>query len=256
MAGMSTIPAPLVQHLASLQRPPPQALGREFFDIPRSPICQRAASFIRGWNSPWIANHCFRTYAFALAIAKYAGWDTGAEAEALGFDRELVFLACVMHEMGIHPGEALHSRLSLEIWGAIKAREWILNQTKEFVVDESRPEGLLKDWADEVCEAIARHTIEFRGFSSRCRLTLALVTLGSGQDLMGLSSTAIHANDIRTICEIWPRSGYCQGLSQYTKQEVGLKPACLFDDCARLFDPQMFEVEVYKGMHGQLDKFP
>ncbi|OBR14683.1 Metal dependent phosphohydrolase [Colletotrichum higginsianum IMI 349063] len=256
MAGMGTIPAPLVQHLASLQRPPPQALGPEFFDIPQSPICQRAASFIRGWNSPWIANHCFRTYAFALAIAQYAGWDTGAEAEALGFDRELIFLACVMHEMGVHPGEALHSRLSLEIWGAIKAREWILNQTEEFVVKESRPEELLKDWADEVCEAIARHTIEFRGFSSRCRLTLALVALGSGQDLMGLSSAAIHADDIRTVCEIWPRSGYCQGLSQYTKQEVGLKPACLFDDCARLFDPQMFEVEVYRGMQGQLDKFP
>ncbi|TQN65181.1 hypothetical protein CSHISOI_10247, partial [Colletotrichum shisoi] len=76
--------------------------------------------------------------------------------------------------MGIHPDEALLSRLSHEIWGAIKARECILNQTEEFVVDESRPEELLKDWADEVCEAMARHAVEFRGFSSRCRLTLAL----------------------------------------------------------------------------------
>ncbi|WYZ38396.1 hypothetical protein EsH8_III_000310 [Colletotrichum jinshuiense] len=251
---MNAIPTPLVEQLAALKRPKPIVLGPDFFNVPETPICQRAASFIRVWNPQWIANHSFRTYAFALAIARYAGWDSGIQAEQLGFDRELIFLACVMHEMGIHSREALKSRLSLEIWGGIKAREWILEQRDNFVDEEGRPEQLLKDWADEVCESIARHTIEFRGFSSRCRLTLALVALGSGQDLMGLSTSAIHQDDLQTICDLWPRNGYCQGLSQYTKHEVALKPACLFEDCASVFDPAMFDVEVYKNLQGNLEE--
>ena len=154
--------------------------------------------------------------------------------------------------MGIGTREALQSHLSLEFWGAIKAREWILEQKENFVANEGRPEQLLRDWADEACEAISRHTIVFRGFSSRCRLSLALIALGSGQDLMGLSSFCVHPDDIKTICDLWPRDGYCEGLSRYTKLKVGSKPACLFQDCAKAFDPAMFEVQVYKDLQGEL----
>ena len=123
------------------------------------------------------------------------------------------------------------------------------------MIHEGRPEQFLRDWADETCESIARHTLEFRGFSSRCRLSLALVTLGSGQDLMGSVSSCIHPDDIKTICDLWPRAGYCEGLSRHTKMEVGSKPACLFEDCAMAFDPAMFEVQVYKNLRGDFAEY-
>ncbi|KAH6648127.1 hypothetical protein BKA67DRAFT_506681, partial [Truncatella angustata] len=194
-----SIPAPLIGHLASLNLPAPSALGPSFFELPETPLAKRAENFVREFIPLWAAHHSFRTYAFALCIANYAGWDSGENAQELGFDKELIYFACVLHEIGFNP-DAQKSSLSLELWGAIKAREWILEQTSQ-VLEECRGFQTAESmayWADEVCEAIARHTIEFRDFSSRVRLTGALVTLGAGQDLMGLSAQFIHSDDIIT----------------------------------------------------------
>lgn len=246
------IPAPLVGHVASLDVPPPRPLPSTFFDAPMTDLCRKAYKFVLEFLPGWAANHSFRTYAFALAIAHYAGWDEGEKAERFGFDKEQIWLACALHELGFDQKHAVHSRLSLEIWSGIKAREWILDQREDFVSSPTnRSLQDLVDYADEACEAIARHTIEFRGFSRRVRLTGALVALGSGQDLMGLSSASIHPDTIRVICERWPRIGYCDGLREVAKREVQ-KPACLFEDCVEAFDPGMYDVEAYRGMQGEL----
>ncbi|KAH8652583.1 hypothetical protein BGZ61DRAFT_487498 [Ilyonectria robusta] len=251
----ASIPAPLVGHLASLNLPTPSALGASFFDFPNTSLAKRAEEFVRKILPAWAAHHSFRTYAFAIGIANYAGWDTGDKAQELGFDKELIFLACALHEIGFNPS-AQKSPLSLELWGAIKARQWLLDQTAQ-VVEEcqgSRTAEAMTFWADEVCEAIARHTIEFRDFSSRVRLTGALVTLGAGQDLMGLSTKFMNPEDIKSICETWPRLGYCDGLKAIAKIEVGNKPACLFEDCVAAFDPGMYGVACFDGLQGVLEK--
>jgi len=247
-----TIPAPLVEHLRTLSRPQPSPHPLQLFEVPQTKLCLRAEAFVSDWLPVWAANHCFRTYAFAIAIAEYAGWTTGAQAKNLGFDKELVFLSCALHEMGFDLKSGVKSRLSLEIWGAIKAREWILGQGDAFMESEGRCHNDLIEWADEACEAIARHTIEFRGFSSRVRVTGALVTLGAGQDLMGLSSAFIHPEDVTTICGKWPRAGYCDGLRAHAILEVSNKPACLFEDCVGAFDPGMYSISCFEGLQGEL----
>lgn len=249
------IPAPLVDYVASLDRLPPIVLGRSFFDFPRTPLAERAAQFVKDFLPPWAAHHSFRTYAFALAIARYAGWDTGQKAQELGFDRELVYLACILHEIGFN-SEAQESPLSLELWSAVKAREWILSQSLQVVEEShgSRTTTMLAHWADEVCEAVARHTIEFQGFSTQVRLTGALVTLGAGQDLMGLSTKFVHEDDIQTICDLWPRVGYCDGLKLIAHMEIQNKPGCLFTDCVTAFESDMYKVACFDGLQGCLDK--
>ncbi|KAL3481529.1 hypothetical protein BJX99DRAFT_253454 [Aspergillus californicus] len=240
-----TIRGPLFQTIASLSRPPPTAKPSSFFDIPQTPICLRAEQIIKSEIPDWAANHCFRTYAFGLAIANYAGFDS--EQAELGFNKELHFLTCALHEWGMSTEGIKQSKLSLEIWGAFRAREWILEQ-------EGVEMQQLREWADLAAEAIARHTIEFRGFSKRVNLLTALLTLGSGQDLMGLSSAFVHPDDIRLICERWPRLGYVDGLCALTSEEVDRKPGCLFEGCAEDFDPGMYHVACFKGLQGSLTK--
>ncbi|KAJ5616503.1 hypothetical protein N7537_001617 [Penicillium hordei] len=247
-----TIPSPLVQTVASLCRPPPTAKPSSFYDIPQTPICLRAEQIIKEEIPDWAANHCFRTYAFGLAIANYAGLDTEQAKVQFGFDKELHFLTCALHEWGMSEEGIKQSKLSLELWGAIRAREWILEQKGS--MSETTTTKPLGEWADLAAEAIARHTIEFRGFSKTVNLQTALLTLGSGQDLMGLSSAFVHADDIKFICEKWPRIGYVDGLRDLTKEEVARKPGCLFEGCWGDFDPGMYHVSCFKGLQGSLTK--
>ncbi|KAH7118327.1 hypothetical protein EDB81DRAFT_667761 [Dactylonectria macrodidyma] len=246
------IPAPLVDHITSLDRGPPISKGIRFYDVPDTELCKRAEAFVHAWLPQYIANHALRTYAFALAVANYAGWDSGEKARELGFDKEVIFLACALHELGFDLDQGVKSRLSLELWGAIKAREWIMQQQDAFLEVSGRNIETLQEWADEACEAIARHTIEFRDFTSRVRLTGALVTLGAGMDLMGTCVRFVHDQDTKAICSRWPRAGYCEGLAKHAELEVGNKPACLFEDCVSAFNPGMFSIPCFEGMQGEL----
>ncbi|KGO63001.1 hypothetical protein PEX2_045240 [Penicillium expansum] len=248
-----TIPGPVVQTVASLHRPPPTAKPSSFYDIPQTELCLRAEKMIQEQIPSWAANHCFRTYAFGLAIANYAGFDTDQAKVELGFDKEFHFLTCALHEWGMSEEGIKQSKLSLELWGAIRAREWILEQDCDISEARIQPLG---EWADLAAEAIARHTIEFRGFSKSVNLQTALLTLGSGQDLMGLSSAFVHADDIKIICERWPRIGYVDGLRALTREEVERKPGCLFEGCWGDFDPGMYNVSCFKGLQGSLSEAP
>ncbi|KAG9253528.1 uncharacterized protein F5Z01DRAFT_143366 [Emericellopsis atlantica] len=125
---MSAVPTPLLEHVASLNALPPTPKGAGFFSVPDSAICKKSETFVGEYLPAWIGNHAFLTYAFTLAIANHAGWDRSVRARELGFDRELIFLAWALHEMGFDIKDGLKSRMSLELWGGIMAREWILAQ--------------------------------------------------------------------------------------------------------------------------------
>jgi cyanamide hydratase len=244
-----TIPGPLVQTVAALSRPPATPKTSSFYDIPSTSICLLAEKVALQEIPDWIANHCFRSYAFALAVANYAGFDTDKAKEELGFDKELLFLTCALHEWGMCEEGINQSKLSLELWSAIRAREWIREQSKR---GSPRSSQKLCEWADLSAEAIARHSIEFRGFSKQVNINTALLTIGSGHDLMGLFSAFIHPNDINLICARWPRVGYVDGLRDLARVEVLKKPGCLFEGCQENFDPGMYHVQCFQGLQGKL----
>ncbi|KAI6779105.1 Metal dependent phosphohydrolase [Emericellopsis cladophorae] len=232
---MSAVPTPLLEHVASLNALPPTPIGAGFFSVPDSAICKKAEAFVGEYLPTWMGNHAFRTYASALAIPNHAGWDGGDKARELGIHRELIFLARVLREMGFDAKDSLKSRMSLELWGGIMARKWILAQEEDLVAAGRSPELLLG------------------GFSSHCNFTLALVVLAAGHGLPGLSNAFVHEDEVKAICDKWPRRGYCAGLSRHTKLELERKPACMFEDFLPLFNSGMFEVDVFESVQSELD---
>jgi cyanamide hydratase family protein with HD domain len=245
------LPRPLVLHIAQLEVEPPRPLSPAFFDPPSTPLCQDALRYVESCFPHWIVNHCLRTYAFALAIASYAGWDKDAAAERLAFDRQGVFLACVLHEVGFNREEAPNSRLSLEFWGAIKAREWILSQQRKYVHNGGTIETL-NDYADDTFEAIAMHTLEPAMTSGRARLIPALCALGANQDLLGGLTAFVHRDTIQAAVSRWPRVGYVDGLKAVALDETEKRPGCLFETCLHVFLEPMYLVECFKHDQGVL----
>lgn len=158
-----SLPNPIHGYIASLRPTVPASAPHptSFFDppsesdnTPLSPIVAHAKSFIHDLLPAWAENHVYRTYAFGLVAADFAGWShskPGEEhgAEKLGWDRELWFLTAVLHDIGWDAEGNLRedSRLSFEIYGGIKAREFLIGW------------GASQEVADEVCESIIRHTV-------------------------------------------------------------------------------------------------
>ncbi|KAH8918050.1 hypothetical protein BT69DRAFT_609657 [Atractiella rhizophila] len=176
---MSTVPSPAYLYLSSLNLPPPSSPllnTAGFFDVPSTPLTKKAVALMENLLPTWGLNHCYRTFCYALAITSAARWDRSPQAEKFGWDREAIFLACFLHDIGWDEKEAegedgKRSRLSFEIFGGIKAREALLKW------------GANRSLADEVCEAIVRHTE--REHSGGIRLLQACVNLGAGQDIVG-----------------------------------------------------------------------
>lgn len=60
--------------------------------IPDSPVCASAVELSVSVSEPWLANHCLRTYLWAAIV--------GAK-ERRAFDEELLFVASLLHDLGL-----------------------------------------------------------------------------------------------------------------------------------------------------------
>ena len=287
-----SLPNPIHNYIASLRPtvPPSTPHSPSFFDPPSeslsplSPIVARAKSFIHELLPPWAENHVYRTYAFGLVAADFARWshskpDEEHGAEKLGWDKELWFLTAILHDIGWDAEGNLSkdSRLSFEIYGGVKAREFLLGW------------GANQEVADEVCESIIRHTVTistslypFLLFmlhdqdsapttAGSVRLMCALTQvsplsaiapqdlpnyihkLGALHDLVGVGIPTgwLHPTDNITICERWPRVGIAQHCPDFIDKELGQKPGCLsYKWGGETLRQKMKDVECFKGLEG------
>ncbi|KAF7972462.1 hypothetical protein HWV62_17952 [Athelia sp. TMB] len=248
----SSLPNPVVGYLAGLGlAPPAQPHPAAFFDPPSTtltahpqtaltPICEQAQEFIHALLPPWGEHHVYRTFAVGLAIAELAGWTTAPLSEELGWSRELWFLTAILHDIGWDAQEVLRSRLSFEIYGGVKAREVLMGW------------GASQEIADEVCEAVIRHT-DAEATTGGVRLMTALTQIGAGHDLLGFAVPGfLNAEDNRIINERWPRLGIAQQLKTDLENELSHKPGCLTSKwSAHFLNGGLVEIACYHGLEGE-----
>jgi len=129
--------------------------------LPDSPVACRAVDYVRSCESEPIANHSIRSYLFAVLLAEHEGLKAGTD-----FDTDLLFYACVLHDLGTSPSAPGKQRFEVE--GADLAVEFLTGHG--YGVRETDP----------VWEAIALHTSP--GIAERRGVLAYLTRWGVGAD--------------------------------------------------------------------------
>ncbi len=167
--------------------------------IPDSALCLAATDYARRVSPPSLFNHVMRTFAFG-AVAGDAG--------GLVFDRELLYIGSVLHDIGLT--DSAPHRARFEIDGADAAREFL-----------SR-EGMRDADIDLVWEAIALHSTF--GLPQRKRPEIALVQVGAAIDI-GFAPVALVGGALPAILEAWPRLHLKRELIELVERTYDRNPA-------------------------------
>ena len=69
-----------------------------FRPFPVTPLAVRALEYVRACETEPVANHSIRSYLFATLLAEHEGLRPAAD-----FDPDLLFFACVLHDLGTSP---------------------------------------------------------------------------------------------------------------------------------------------------------
>jgi hypothetical protein len=130
-------------------------------DVPAGPLAEAALSIAQSSESASVANHSMRSYYFAELLAAHEGCLDDA-----AYDRDLLFAATVMHDLGV--GSLAKGEARFEVEGADLAAAVL------------REHGVAEPDTDRVWEAIALHTSP--GIAERRGLLAYLTREGIGID--------------------------------------------------------------------------
>lgn len=178
----------------------PTALDVSELPIPDSELASQATRLVKSVSPAFLFNHGVRVFLFAEAIGRH---------HKLHYDREVVYLAAVMHDLGLTPH--VQGPRSFELEGAAVARRFLLKH------------GIAARRADLVHEAIALHAAV--GKATQGASEIALVHFGAGMDVVGFRAEDIAADTVRQIVQAYPREGFKQAFTTLLADEVGRKPS-------------------------------
>lgn len=155
--------------------------------IPDSEICIAATEYARRVSDPFLFNHVMRTYAFAAIL--------GA-AQPSPFDVELLYIGCVLHDLGLCDHVPVRQRF--EVDGADAARQFLSER------------GMSDARIDIVWDAIALHTTF--AIPQRKQPEIALVQLGAAIDVGVAPIDTLSPGLVEQIVDTWPRLGFKQAI--------------------------------------------
>ena len=167
--------------------------------IPDSELAKKATQLVADFSPEFLYNHCIRTYLFAEAIAQRDG---------LKYDRELLYLGAVMHDLGLT--KRFDGSQRFEVDGADAA--------KTFLVEH----GLSAEKGEIIWDAIALHTSA--GIASRKQPEIALVHLGAGADVFGLRLQEIAPEIVEQVIYAYPRLNVNESITELFVSQVKRKP--------------------------------
>jgi HD domain len=144
-----------------------------------SKMAQLATELARDTSPEYLFNHAARTFLFGALIGN---------ANNLKFDSEILYLACILHDLGLT--DRFAGPLPFEIQGAQAARAFL---TKN---------GLPNDRANMVWDGIAMHPFAMASFKQP---EIALVSAGAGADVVGGDLEKIPESAKAVVVNAFPR---------------------------------------------------
>ena len=166
---------------------------------PDSELTRKTAALAEQAHSKVLLNHVHRTWWFAEFIGKKRG---------MKYDRELVYIASLLHDLGLSEGHAADKRF--EVDGADAASKFL------------HTHGYPKAKIDLVWDAIALHSSG--GIADRREPEVALVHFGAFVDVMGLRKDEISPQLIDDTIALYPRLGFKKAFTEALAEVARKKP--------------------------------
>ncbi|WP_284573941.1 HD domain-containing protein [Streptomyces sp. 2P-4] len=174
------------------------------FDLPRTELAAQALRHAEEVEPEVIFRHSVRSYLFARALADHDGMKAGAD-----FDDELVFLSCVLHDLGLSEEGNGHQRF--EVDGADLAARFL------------REHGTDEDAVTVVWDAIALHTSE--GIASRKGPEVALAHAGITVDVLGRGKESLPEGFADRVHAAFPRTDLAYEITGLITRQALANPA-------------------------------
>ena len=167
-------------HNISLRAPaPPLPSCVAGIRIVDSQIAKAATELSCSVSPPYLFNHTVRTFLFGALAGR---------AKGKPFDEEILYLACILHDLGLT--EQFAGDLPFEIQGAEAAKHFLEGQ------------AYARSSIDIVWDGIAMHPLAIGQFKGP---EIALVGEGAGADVIGPDLARIKKTDIEAVLNAFPR---------------------------------------------------
>lgn len=151
------------------------------WELPDTDVCSAAMRLVFEVSPEYLANHCIRSYLFARELAAARG--------LAAYDDELVYLGCILHDLGITdfaPGDQ-----RFEIDGADGAARFL------------REHGMADDRVATVWQSIALHTSV--GLAERFGPEQAVCFAGISMDVSAIDVDLLSPGFAERVHAAWPR---------------------------------------------------
>jgi hypothetical protein len=197
LARISNLPGPWRRNFA------PHGANLTIPIAPDTALARAAEEHLRDVASPALYGHSLRTWAFAELFA---------QRDQVAHDEELLYVACVLHDLGLTPPHegrdpAAHC---FAVEGARAARTFVLRRGES----EAR--------ATTVAEAISLHlNIDVH---HRYGPVATLLSKGVMLDVVGRRIEQLFPQPVAGISERWPRAGSGELLLADTKRQAHRRP--------------------------------
>jgi hypothetical protein len=173
------------------------------WDLPDSGICSATMQLAFDVSPAFIANHCVRSYLFARELAAVKGLRSGVD-----YDDELVFLSCILHDLGVTDYGDGDQRF--EVDGADAAVHFL------------RRQGISDDRAVTVWQSIALHTSV--GLANRFGPEQSVSHLGISFDINGMEKNRLPRGFAERVHDAWPRHDLGYAIAELIAQGTRSNP--------------------------------
>jgi hypothetical protein len=173
-------------------------------DLADSEIARAAKKFVFDVAPAFVAHHSVRSYLFGRELAAAKGL-----RRDIDYDDELVFLSCILHDLGAT--EYANGDQRFEVDGADAAARFL------------RDHGVQEARVTTVWQAIALHTSV--GLAHRFGPEQAVAQMGIGTDIIGLDRQMLPAGFADRVHSSWPRHDLGFALAELIADQVEANPA-------------------------------
>ena len=173
------------------------------WNLPDTEIARAAQQLMFDVSPDYLANHNVRSYLFARELAAAKGLRSDAD-----YDDELVFLSCILHDLGAT--DYANGDQRFEVDGADAAAAFL------------RAKGISEDRVAIVWQGIALHTSH--GIAHRFGTEQAVTQLGISLDIAGADKQLLSTDFIDRVHQAWPRHDAAYALAEAIARQVQANP--------------------------------